>query len=122
MHGIPIRYTETHTGDAPTCPRILGGNMNIRANKPAEGVEVARTITKHTETTDRISKQPQAEAPAPDRIDISDRSKKISELMARIEKLPEIRVDKVRQIREAIESGTYKIDPRKIVDKILREL
>lgn len=96
--------------------------MNIRGNKPAEGVEVARTITKHTERPDRIGKQPQAEAPAPDRIDISDRSKKISELMARIEKLPEIRVDKVRQIREAVESGTYEIDPRKIVDKILREL
>lgn len=96
--------------------------MNIRENRPAEGMDISRTISKQTERLDRINKQAQLEAPAQDRIDISERSKKISELMARIDKLPEIREDKIRQIREAIEAGNYEIDPRKVADKILREL
>ncbi len=35
---------------------------------------------------------------------------------------PEVRPEKVAQVKEAIESGTYEIDSEKVADKIIEEL
>ncbi|HHP7233092.1 MAG TPA: flagellar biosynthesis anti-sigma factor FlgM [Desulfobacterales bacterium] len=38
-----------------------------------------------------------------------------------LEALPEVRLDQVQRIREAIEAGSYHIDRAKIADRMLRE-
>jgi flagellar biosynthesis anti-sigma factor FlgM len=54
-----------------------------------------------------------------DKIDISQKAK---ELSAAINQLPEIREDKVKAAKEAIEAGNYNVDPTKLAERILKEL
>jgi negative regulator of flagellin synthesis FlgM len=42
-----------------------------------------------------------------------------AEIKAEIEKLPDVRLDKIQEIKEAIDSGNYEIDSSKIAGRIL---
>ena len=46
----------------------------------------------------------------------------VAELKAEIEKLPDVRLDKIQEIKEEIDSGNYKIDSSKIAERILEEI
>jgi anti-sigma28 factor (negative regulator of flagellin synthesis) len=51
----------------------------------------------------------------------SSRGRETEELIAVINTLPEIRSDKIKFVRDAVESGTYRIDSGKIAERILEE-
>lgn len=57
-----------------------------------------------------------------DRVDISGAGRDIAALMNEISKLPDVRTDKIKAIKEAIETGNYNIDVKKIAEKIISEL
>lgn len=44
------------------------------------------------------------------------------ELKAEIKKLPDVRLDKIQEIKEVINSGNYEIDSYKIAGRILEEI
>ena len=46
----------------------------------------------------------------------------VEEFKAEIEKLPDVRLDKIEEIKEAIDSGNYEIDSSKIAGRILEEI
>lgn len=48
-----------------------------------------------------------------------DDLKKVREL---VERLPDIRLDKVESIAREVEAGTYKVDPRQVADKMMGRL
>ncbi len=50
------------------------------------------------------------------------RCKEIADIMSAVDKLPEIREAKVREIRESIDRGAYTVDPRKVAESILKNL
>lgn len=50
-----------------------------------------------------------------DRIELSDAAR----LAARAGELPEVRVEKVERLREAIQEGTYAVDPRAVARAIV---
>lgn len=52
----------------------------------------------------------------------SGREIQIRALVAAVRALPDVRVDKVAAIRQAIESGTYVVDARKIAAKMIDEI
>ena len=54
-----------------------------------------------------------------DRIELSVRSRDIEHLDALIRSTPDVRMDKVEQVRSAIENGTYNVKAEKIADKII---
>jgi len=99
--------------------------MKIQGNKPPEGQEVGLNARKVStpEVKDKTSLSSTAKAkPLSDRVDISGKGKEIADLMAAVNKLPDIRNDKVQAIKEAIESGTYSVDSKKIAAKLLEEI
>lgn len=57
-----------------------------------------------------------------DRVEISGKAKEVARLMEELSKLPDIRRQKVQELREAIKSGRYRIDSVKLAEKILREI
>jgi negative regulator of flagellin synthesis FlgM len=67
------------------------------------------------------AKQSVEENPATDsdRIELSVRSRDIEHLDALIRSTPDVRMDKVEQVRSAIENGTYSVKAEKIADKII---
>ena len=54
-----------------------------------------------------------------DEINISDEAKEIQSLMKKLKDMPEVRQEKINEIKEKINSGNYEIDPEKIAEKML---
>jgi negative regulator of flagellin synthesis FlgM len=60
--------------------------------------------------------------PAKDDISLSfsqDDLKRVREL---VQKLPDIRLDKVESIARGVQAGTYNVDPREVADKMMGRL
>lgn len=97
--------------------------MKIQGNKPAEGQEISINAQKavRVDVKETVN-QPEKTKSTNDRVDISGKGKEIAELIAQINQLPDIRTDKVNEIKKAIETGDYKIDPMKIAQKFLDEI
>ncbi|MBI5057032.1 MAG: flagellar biosynthesis anti-sigma factor FlgM [Nitrospirae bacterium] len=57
-----------------------------------------------------------------DKISLSGKSKEIGDLKAAIDQLPDVRTEKVDALKQALDTGTYNIDARKIAQKILEEI
>lgn len=55
-----------------------------------------------------------------DTVVISDRARELSKMRAMLDKLPDVRQERVVYLKKLIESGTYNVDGRMIVDKLLR--
>ncbi len=51
-----------------------------------------------------------------------ERNAEIVELVDAVRALPDVRLDKVAAIRQAIESGTYVVDSLKVAEKMLEEI
>ena len=102
--------------------------MNINSSSPSEGQGLNRT----TQPTPNVSKPANVEsmdstaaaknASPTDRVDISSRSKEITDIMTAINQLPDVRTDKVQQIQKSVEAGTYSVDPGKVADKIMQNI
>jgi len=56
-----------------------------------------------------------------DKVALSPEAKQIQEAKKLLDSLPDIREDKVAEIKEQIEAGTYNIDGEKIAFKMIRE-
>ncbi|RJQ13383.1 MAG: flagellar biosynthesis anti-sigma factor FlgM [Nitrospiraceae bacterium] len=100
-----------------------GYKMRIDGNGPVDRKDVFNKIqeaggSQEAEKKKGIEKQDEKS----DRISLSGKAKEISELRALIDQLPEVRTDKVEAVKQAIDAGTYNIDPRKIAQKMLEEI
>ena len=93
--------------------------MKIYGNQPPE-VNCNNCSTdkvKGAKSKENISAE--GEVKPGDKVEISSRAK---ELAALINQLPEVRTDKVEAIKDAIESGEYKVDPLKVANRIIEEI
>jgi len=50
------------------------------------------------------------------------KSWEIASIMAAINRLPDVRDSRIQEIKQSIEAGTYTIDPREIVEKMIMGL
>jgi len=54
------------------------------------------------------------------KLTISDEAKKLHEIVPKLDEIPDIREDKVAEIKKQIDEGTYKISGEKVAEKILK--
>ncbi|NOY65773.1 MAG: flagellar biosynthesis anti-sigma factor FlgM [Nitrospirae bacterium] len=57
-----------------------------------------------------------------DRVELSGKARELDALKKIINELPDVRARRVEEIKKAVESGNYTIDPNKVASKILEEL
>ena len=57
-----------------------------------------------------------------DELSISSAAKDFQTVMAELSKVPEVREDKVSEIKQKLESGNYNVDSKEISQKILQGL
>lgn len=94
--------------------------MKIYGNNPPENKGIYRT--------GEVDKKAGASATGgglpgtPDRVALSARMKEIEALRPMVQQLPDIREHLVETLREEIENGSYKVDPRKVAEKIIEEI
>lgn len=99
--------------------------MKIQGRKPPDSNEISINIQKvrnasGTDERNKVNATPLQRQV--DRIEISSKGKEIASIIASLNILPEIREEKVQAIKEAVDSGTYKIDPLRVAEKMLGEL
>ena len=71
--------------------------------------------------TGPADEQPDKSAPKTDTVVISDAAKRVQEARAQLDEIPDVREDKVAELRSQIQDGTYQVDAEKTADKLLRE-
>jgi negative regulator of flagellin synthesis FlgM len=82
------------------------------------------------ETTDKRRSDPQelrqnensSEVTREDKVSLSTKSKEMQLVKSAVADAPDVREQKVAQIKQAIADGQYKIDPKKIADKFIGSL
>lgn len=92
--------------------------MKVNNNKPPEGMDPSSL--KRASNVDKGAAHPAA-SPA-DSIIISKRGKEVQKLMDGISRLPEMRMDKVNAVSEAVKTGNYKVDSMQIAGKMISEM
>ena len=56
-----------------------------------------------------------------DTVVISDAAKRIQEARAQLDEIPDVRENKVAELRDKIQNGTYEINAEKTAEKLLKE-
>ena len=70
---------------------------------------------------DSSNEKPEKSAVKADTVVISDAAKRIQEAKTQLDALPDVREDKVAQLKKQIESGTYEVNAEKTADKLIKE-
>jgi negative regulator of flagellin synthesis FlgM len=96
--------------------------MKIYDNKPPQLQDLNQNVQKVVKQEAMEAPQKAAKTSASDRVDISSKAREIAEIMSVLSQMPDIRAEKVAEIKKAIESGNYDINPAKIAESILNEI
>ena len=70
---------------------------------------------------DPSNSKPDKAAAKTDTVVISDAAKRIQEIRNQLDAVPDVREEKVAQLKNQIENGTYEINADKIAEKIIKE-
>lgn len=97
--------------------------MNINGNNPLDGKDLYGRIQETTKYHEaERSDNSRSRTEEKDRISLSGNARKINELKGIIEQLPDIRMDRVEELRKVLDAGQYNVDPLKIAEKVLEEI
>ena len=89
-------------------------------------------IKPQTDTTQYVeqaekSKQAEKNQPAQvqnqqtDRVDLSDQSKEMKKIYTAQQMAPDIRTDRVNEVKTLVEENRYQVDSKKVAEKMIRE-
>ena len=93
----------------------------ITGNKPFAGLEAYKNVGKEKNRVGGSPKEATKGGLSEDRVALSPEAKQIQEAKKSLDALPDVREEKVAEIKEQIEAGTYTVDGEKIAFKMIRE-
>ena len=92
--------------------------MKIHGEKPPEKADVAKL--------QNVGKNGQikatGESRVADKVDLSGEAREIAEIMGAVKALPEVRTEKVAEIKGLIDSGKYNVEPAKVARRMIDEI
>ena len=88
-----------------------------------QGIQVDAYVNQlqDTKKADQAADQAKESATKTDTVVISDAAKRIQEARAKLDDIPDVREEKVADLRNQIQNGTYQADADKTADKLLKE-
>jgi negative regulator of flagellin synthesis FlgM len=89
--------------------------------KDSVNIEAYVNQVQEKDKADAAAEQPEQQQNKADTVALSNAAKNIQEAQKQLEAVPDVREDKVAQLKEQIENGTYEIDAEKIADKMLKD-
>ncbi len=92
---------------------MIGGPIRIEGITPNTGMMPEKTQGKASERGEEVLTK--------DQVTVSETAKQISRLMVEVSNIPDIRTDKVEELKNAINSGTYEVKGSEVAGKILKE-
>ncbi len=86
-------------GDVPRVSEVYGKNKNIGKTGKTSGVDQKKDV-----------------------VSISNGAKDIQKIMKAVKEVPDIRNDKVSELKDKYESGNYNVDGKEIAEKLLHSV
>lgn len=69
----------------------------------------------------QISQSPEVTSQQTDKVDLSDQSKEMKKIYYAQQMAPDIRTDRVNEVKKLIEENRYQIDSLAVAEKMIRE-
>jgi negative regulator of flagellin synthesis FlgM len=89
--------------------------------KDAVNIEAYVNQVQDKDKVEPAADRPEKQQTKADTVELSDAAKQLQEAQKQMEAIPDVREDKVAQLKEQIENGTYEINEEKIADKMLKD-
>ena len=89
--------------------------------KDSVNIEAYVNQVQDKDKVDATSEQPEKQQTKADTVVLSDTAKKVQEVQKQLETIPDVREDKVAQLKEQIENKTYDMDEEKIARKMISD-
>ena len=89
--------------------------------KDSVNIEAYVNQVQEKDKVDATQEQPEKQQTKADTVVLSDTAKKVQEAQKQIETIPDVREDKVAQLKEQVENGTYDMDEEKIARKMISD-
>ncbi|NOY62831.1 MAG: flagellar biosynthesis anti-sigma factor FlgM [Gammaproteobacteria bacterium] len=90
----------------------LSAQQNRNSTEEAKAVSVGRTQP-------TAAQQDNGRPSSADTVTVTDIANQLSALDKKLQNVPVVDVQRIEQIRNAIDSGSYKIDPEQTADKLV---
>jgi len=89
----------------------------------SQGIQIDAYVNQVHEKNkvDAANSKPDKAAAKTDTVVISDAAKRIQEIRNQLDAVPDVREEKVAQLKNQIENGTYEINADNIAEKMIRE-
>lgn len=92
---------------------MIGGPIRIDGIAPNTQISPEKSQGKAPERSEEVLTK--------DQVTVSEAAKNIARLMVEVSNIPDIRADKVEELKNAINSGTYEVRGSEIAGKIIKE-
>ena len=89
--------------------------------KDSVNIEAYVNQVQEKEKVDAAAEQKDQQQAKADTVALSGAAKDIQEAQRQLEAIPDVREDKVAQLKEQIENGTYEMDEEKIAGKMITD-
>ena len=89
--------------------------------KDSVNIEAYVNQVQEKDKVEPTSEQPEKQQVKADTVELSDMGKRVQDAHAQLESIPDVREDKVAQLKEQVENGTYEVDADKVAEKMLKE-
>ena len=94
--------------------------MEINGNQGV-GIDAYVNQVQDKNKVETPENKPEKSAVKADTVVISDAAKRIQEARRQLDEIPDVREDKVAELRNQIQNGTYEINADKIAGKMIKE-
>lgn len=92
---------------------MIGGPARIDGVSPNPQLSPEKSQGKSPEKTEEVLTK--------DQVTLSETAKQISRLRVEVSNIPDIRTDRVEELKNAINAGTYEVRGSEVAGKIIRE-
>jgi len=89
--------------------------------KDSVNIEAYVNQVQEKDKVEPTSEQPEKQQVKADTVELSDMGKRVQEAHKQLETIPDIREDKVAQLKEQVDNGTYQPDAEKVAEKMLKD-
>ena len=93
--------------------------ISQRQNDPAVAGQTAARRAERTGNETQPKADPARVQSSSDSVEISDRSRELAKARQAVDAAPDVRADKVAEIKKRIEDGTYSVAPHLLAQKLL---
>lgn len=104
---------------------VLSGQVN-GALKIGKGIDIAHLLKVYGTAGSPDTKgggEPHLHGVGPgDKVTLSQSAKELQAVLARLNQIPDLRMDRVKELEKKVQSGNYQVDSLKVAESLLAEL